>query len=1615
MSREFGWAYVAGSQASGPKGSVQIAGDGSALDNDANLVWRESDNALLLTGSLRVSGSIYAHTLEVRNETQTVFHFEVSGSSNFGDTNDDIHQFTGSIELTGNLSSSGYISASSFHGDGTNLEGVAINTFSNYADNRLITGTGAKSLQAETNLLFDGTLLTITGNIDMTGDINTQMVTGTQFSGTTSQFTTSTTQDLTASNITASYISASTGDYTALTGSDIRVGDLILFGRIVDGTDGTVLFQGDTTTGPGDMGQQVEVQTVSAAGTGFTFGTSVVHKSDFSLISTGFSVGGDKLFVNDDTDRVGIGTKLPANPFHIVDSNGGAQVKISSAYNPNAFGFVPHFTDLETNAAGGFSISPSSKFFGINKTTPTVALDVSGSGFIEGDLDLSGTLDISASANPIKVQGLQPGTGVDQSSYLALDSNYNLVLTSAAGSGTGGTIGPAEDGTYTDGLFADFQTTTAIGTAIDKFNEILKIIVPGPAPSVDQINYINTSGIGTKLTFNTAEGVPSGYTHVGGIGEFSSTPAVNDQYTVSTSGEDFRLGVYDGSQEVTGVINHQVAEELKSTQVNYSFDSFGNAESGSLKLYLNNALVHTLDLNGFTGSGNPNTGSASSLNGNGSGFFDVSTLAAATDQNGSTYDIFKHRTAKFVIDPTDQNKGWNYAKIEHVYGATTYTTNFIQWFNDTDASSNSMTLQNPRVTFVGGGSKYLSGVEYFRSAALTYSAEVANFYKHTYPTGNVLTFNNDSLVDAVSSQAAPALGDGEDFTKLFEVTGSTDTNDNIVLNGSTTLSLNLTHPLKTNLSSTGSVTTSQILIYNSDTANSNTVENFELENYRITSGSYSTQSSVTAGVATWQSNEPISDSGGDGHPGGLMYYNSRLYSPLEGANGGNFGALSNGPAGNQDYSSLSGTRTFYRKVQNLTGSPVYDMKITTTKNTRINNSSLSTNNVKFFIKNPATTGWMDISQNFTYGSTSDDSGALISTANDNTSTSSTSTSNSVHCITFGIAPIANNEYVVIRIEADASWDKYIETIQFQLGASDVSAPTQAPALDDLDLNNDGEAGKLSFGASNTISGYTNVSGAGTGSMSDYDSNEHYPDDNDDRRGIFGAFETMLGNLNEDVTSNGSNYGANAFSNAYSGSLILEVNGSEVSTLDLESSRSSINNISSNTGLSVSAVVNSTTTDGIPDYFKSNRNGTFSVGTSIQRKGWNYARVIHRTGADVTTNYVEWVSDPDGAGAPMTATNVAMSDFNHSSVYYQSGIGYFASQPSGSYTYDASEVYKNVYNRTTSAVSFPTTTNCSITGTTINGTGVSNRSETGATTRLPSLNDTANCQDQIIRVTGSVQFDSLTSISGGLGLFTDYDVTVSSQILHPLKSTLSVSSASKTSFMVYSGSIGSTTANDREDFNTETYRLVTDNYATQADVTDSGNAWNSQTEMNNGGTQDDGLVMVNGFLISPLKIGDAGDTRNTSDGGSLQAPAGNPNYSSLSQATRTFYRYFRNPGPTSLNNFSITVTGDATIVAKQGSVHYGALGANDRINIEMKLPGVTAWGDCAIPQGGVNPTSDGNGIFNGGNGNLDQDASDGSTIAITLGSLDWLVDDYIVLKITAHKDWTGYLTQITAAY
>ena len=90
------------------------------------------------------------------------------------------------------------------------------------------------------------------------------------------------------------------------------------------------------------------------------------------------------------------------------------------------------------------------------------------------------------------------------------------------------TIGPAEDGDYTDGIFTDFTPLTPIGTAIDRFNELFLLLAPA-APtnwnaSVTSISFTNTSYSPRALTSGLV--VSNMFT--------STTPTLTDVDTVGT-------------------------------------------------------------------------------------------------------------------------------------------------------------------------------------------------------------------------------------------------------------------------------------------------------------------------------------------------------------------------------------------------------------------------------------------------------------------------------------------------------------------------------------------------------------------------------------------------------------------------------------------------------------------------------------------------------------------------------------------------------------------------------------------------------------------------------------------------------------------------------------------------------------------------------------------------------------------------------------------------------------------------------------------------------------------------------------------------------------------------
>ena len=200
-------------------------------------------------------------------------------------------------------------------------------------------------------------------------------------------------------------------------------------------------------------------------------------------------------------------------------------------------------------------------------------------------------------------------------------------------------------------------------------------------------------------------------------------------------------------------------------------------------------------------------------------------------------------------------------------------------------------------------------------------------------------------------------------------------------------------------------------------------------------------------------------------------------------------------------------------------------------------------------------------------------------------------------------------------------------------------------------------------------------------------------------------------------------------------------------------------------------------------------------------------------------------------------------------------------------------------------------------------------------------------------------------------------------------------------------------------------------------------------MNAANAHGDGLVSAAGKLISPFQIGNAGDTRNTSQSGSLQAPSGNPDYSALTTPIRTYYRLFRYTGVSTVAAPTLTLYGDATLVSKDDtSGYYAALGQNKNCTVELKVafdpnfPGAddksTAWTDTAkVIDGGENINADdGAGIRTGAGSGQDVTIDNGGlALSLSLGAYRIQQNQYFVIKISAHRDWTGFIDRIQVAY
>ena len=170
---EFGWAYVKGNLLSGaapPSGAVQFNDGNDKLGASNDLIFISgSTSQLNLTGTLNVSGAINANRLNITVTEHNVINLSSTGSTKFGDTSDDTHEFTGSVNVIGNLSASINISASAFYGDGSKLSNVTTNPA---GANTQIQFNNSNNFGASSNLTFSGSTLGVGGVVSASSNVS---------------------------------------------------------------------------------------------------------------------------------------------------------------------------------------------------------------------------------------------------------------------------------------------------------------------------------------------------------------------------------------------------------------------------------------------------------------------------------------------------------------------------------------------------------------------------------------------------------------------------------------------------------------------------------------------------------------------------------------------------------------------------------------------------------------------------------------------------------------------------------------------------------------------------------------------------------------------------------------------------------------------------------------------------------------------------------------------------------------------------------------------------------------------------------------------------------------------------------------------------------------------------------------------------------------------------------------------------------------------------------------------------------------------------------------------------------------------------------------------------
>ena len=405
-----------------------------------------------------------------------------------------------------------------------------------------------------------------------------------------------------------------------------------------------------------------------------------------------------------------------------------------------------------------------------------------------------------------------------------------------------------------------------------------------------------------------------------------------------------------------------------------------------------------------------------------------------------SFDLFNYRTGTYTILSNQAGllDGWNYLQVKHDLGdgSDVRESEIIEWYRDANTEAIVAPTSNFTPAFDDNTKKKISGVEYYTSGSLNYSVDLDNAYKNTYSkASNAISFNASSQLNSITSNSIPALNtDNEAKTISLARSSISLKNNQVVCNGSLTVSTTVQHPVKPTVT-VGSQSVLGVLFNNKNESTDDLTEDFEGESKRISydaSVSGSTDQAALIALPTFDNGLSTFDSDANlTSAEELVIFNEQLVYGKQDYN------FANSPSGNADYSSFSGEKYYVRKFANTTSSisQNFSIKLTGDFTLKSATSSLSQKEIKVFIKVPPSnndssalgTAWMDaFSASPSVPQWADNEGMRSGSI-------STSGSASTIPLTMGTRYIPSSEAILVKIQAPDSWSGSISQIQIIWG------------------------------------------------------------------------------------------------------------------------------------------------------------------------------------------------------------------------------------------------------------------------------------------------------------------------------------------------------------------------------------------------------------------------------------------------------------------------------------------------------------------------------------------------------------------------------------------------------